>query len=102
MLPVRNFISLATTRRGSIPRSFFFARVMALVTMFPATDTAAAHAEDLCLEEWNFDFGHCTWTPIDATRRHSEHVEAGHDRYVALNRSAEAPVRSCMSRIPPR
>ncbi len=52
MLPVRNFISCATIRSGSIPSSLFVAREMAVDTMFPATDTAAAHADDMLRDGW--------------------------------------------------
>ena len=58
IFPVRNFISLATIRRGSmVGRSPLPVRAIALETMLPATETAAAHAEGLGRPEWKRALG---------------------------------------------
>lgn len=52
MLPVRNFISLATVRSGSMGMSPLVTRLMALEAMCEATETAAPHADGLLDEPW--------------------------------------------------
>jgi hypothetical protein len=77
------------------------ARVMALLTMFPATETAAAHADEPGLVEWKdaLDCGDGNRTS-SACLRHSEHVDTG-SRGIRLRLLArlttEAPVPSCIS-----
>lgn len=101
MLPVRNFISLATTRRGSTCRSddLEVARDMALLTMWPATDTAAEKADDLGDEEWYAALLCRIRTSRPAVRVHSKHVVVGLSSAEAAARLS----RTCIfSLFPPR
>ena len=78
MLPVRNFISLATMRKGSTTGMSPLTRATALLTMLPATETAAAHAESLLREGWYraLDPGVIlAWRGVRAVLRQSEHLD---------------------------
>ena len=99
MFPVRCFISLATIRSGSIGSSDLVARVTALETIFEATETAAAHAEDLLGVLWYNDLNIRILRSNVVALRQSEQGEKTEGRAPAARafRSPEAPIRSCMA-----
>lgn len=89
---------MATTRSGSIGNSDLVARVTALETIFEATETAAAHAEDLLGLLWYRDLDIRILRSKDVALRQSEHGEKTEDGTAAVRalESTEAPVRSCI------
>lgn len=101
MFPVKNFISLATTRSGSMCKSLLdVARVTAFDTILPATCTAAAHAEDRFGVLWYCALWARILTSNEAALKQSEHGE-NTDGLPAVRvfRSNEAPGRSCMAAV---
>lgn len=100
MLPVKNFISFATIRRGSTCKSLVFevARVTAFETMLPATCTAAPQAEDRCGVLWYAALWFRILTSKEAALKQSEHGEIIEGVPAArARRSSEAPGRSCIA-----